>query len=1039
MGQGGNTIATSTDGVTWTGIGNKGPTIVGRGVKYGRDASGNNVWVAVGEGGGRLSTSLDGNTWTGKSVFSTNGYKVMFDPNTFFWIAVGVGGNSIATSNYPTVSWTGQGVNGTGLCVNGPASNYSNGSGLSGYVVGGYNSGSLFAYSTDGTTWQMSSGVSSSSSQLVAAGMGTIAYGNGIYVAGGIPTGSGNSFATSTNLNAWTGRGGSNLMSYVSQIAYGNGIFIAVGNGAGSGSTVMKSTDGITWTNLQDLYPGSGGRCVTYANGRWFVGGVGTYMYYSEDNGSTWTSISRSSFMYSNQTRSIAYGNGVFVSVGLGTSNSLAYTTDFGIYWQGRGMVLVGYGNDVKYNGGVWLASGGNNTSAGNILAKSLDNGVTWTSVAVYNTSYFTSLIGVQNVNGRWYINGRGNYYLAYSTTNNPTSISDFVMINTVSFASGSTYSLMFNYTKPKYIVGYDSPVGMRGSTNGLTWFDIVNQPFQKVLDVHWNGTLWVAVGGAHAATGPHTIGYSYDGIHWIGLGKTIFTRTGDSVIYSTVHNLWIAGGSCEGGGGNTIATSPDGINWTGRGSSVFTTICRQITLDGNSLVAAGQGGNVIANSTDGINWTGVNTSVFNTGGGFGVVGPSLPAGLTTTTVLSGFSIPTKTTADAAFTITPPTTNSNGAFTYTSSNTNVATIAGDVITLVGSGTSTITASQASTLSFTAASISATLTVTKVNPTITGFSVSAKTVGDAAFTLTDPTSNSAGTFTYTSSNTAVATVAGNTVTIVGAGSSTITATQAASATHSSGTITATLTVSQAAPTLSAFSFPIKSLGDAPFVPVSPTSNSDGAFTYASSNTAVATAAGNTITIVGMGSTTITATQASTTNYLSATITATLIVKEMPTLANFSIAGKTFGDSAFTLVQPTSNSAGSFTYSSSNTAVATVAINTVTIVGGGSATITATQASAGIYGVGTITATLTVEKAAATMTYFAPLTKTFGIPAFSLVAPTSNSNGAITYTSSNTAVATIAGANVTIVGAGNSTITATQATTSNYLSATITTTS
>ena len=79
------------------------------------------------------------------------------------------------------------------------------------------------------------------------------------------------------------------------------------------------------------------------------------------------------------------------------------------------------------------------------------------------------------------------------------------------------------------------------------------------------------------------------------------------------------------------------------------------------------------------------------------------------------------------------------------------------------------------------------------PTITNFSNITKTSFDAAFNITAPTTNSSGAFTYSSSNTAVATISGTTVTIVAAGTTTITATEAADATYSSGTITATLTV------------------------------------------------------------------------------------------------------------------------------------------------------------------------------------------------------------------------------------------------------
>ena len=79
------------------------------------------------------------------------------------------------------------------------------------------------------------------------------------------------------------------------------------------------------------------------------------------------------------------------------------------------------------------------------------------------------------------------------------------------------------------------------------------------------------------------------------------------------------------------------------------------------------------------------------------------------------------------------------------------------------------------------------------PTITTFPNLTKTLYEASFLLSDPTSNSTGSFSYASSNLAVATISGNTVTIVGVGTAVITATQAASAPYETGSITATLTV------------------------------------------------------------------------------------------------------------------------------------------------------------------------------------------------------------------------------------------------------
>jgi hypothetical protein len=174
----------------------------------------------------------------------------------------------------------------------------------------------------------------------------------------------------------------------------------------------------------------------------------------------------------------------------------------------------------------------------------------------------------------------------------------------------------------------------------------------------------------------------------------------------------------------------------------------------------------------------------------------------------------------------------------------------------------------------------------VAPTISNFSISAKSVGDS-FELTAPTSNSAGAFTYTSSNTNIATISGSTVSVLSAGNTTITATQAANGSYSEGSITATFTASNLIiPTIGTLTVPAKNAGDAAFDLSAPSSDSAGAFTYTSSNTAVATISGSTVTIVGLGSSTITATQAADGAYDTGSVTATLTVTvpNAPTPAN-----------------------------------------------------------------------------------------------------------------------------------------------------------
>lgn len=83
------------------------------------------------------------------------------------------------------------------------------------------------------------------------------------------------------------------------------------------------------------------------------------------------------------------------------------------------------------------------------------------------------------------------------------------------------------------------------------------------------------------------------------------------------------------------------------------------------------------------------------------------------TPVYGAFAIPAKNTGDAAFAITAPTSTSPAPFTYSSSNPLVATISGNMITIVGAGTSVITASQVATGTFVAGSTTANFVVSAI--------------------------------------------------------------------------------------------------------------------------------------------------------------------------------------------------------------------------------------------------------------------------------------------------------------------------------------
>lgn len=142
-----------------------------------------------------------------------------------------------------------------------------------------------------------------------------------------------------------------------------------------------------------------------------------------------------------------------------------------------------------------------------------------------------------------------------------------------------------------------------------------------------------------------------------------------------------------------------------------------------------------------------------------------------------------------------------------------------------------------------------------------------------------------------------------------------------------------------------------------------------------------------------------------------------------------------DEAFT--NPlTSNTDGTVTYESSDETVATVDANgQVTILKAGTTTITAKAAETDAYLAANASYTLTVELVTPEMTFAESTIEKFTTDAAFTNALTCDSDGEITYESSNEAAATVdANGQITIVGEGTATITATAAATDKYEAAT-----
>jgi hypothetical protein len=385
------------------------------------------------------------------------------------------------------------------------------------------------------------------------------------------------------------------------------------------------------------------------------------------------------------------------------------------------------------------------------------------------------------------------------------------------------------------------------------------------------------------------------------------------------------------------------------------------------------------------------------------------------------FTVANHTYGDVPFVVSA-SSNSTGAFTYTVVS-GPAAISGSTVTVTGTGTVVLQASEAADANYTASTQNVSFTVAALTPAII-FAVPNHIYGDAPFAVS-ATSDSTGAFTYTVVS-GPATVAGSTVTLTGAGTVVLQASEAADANYTIATQNVTFTVAALAPTI-AFTVPNHIYGDAAFA-VSATSNSTGAFTYTVISGPV-TISGSTVTVTGAGTVVVQASQAADTNYLAGTQNATFTVAAGTPTILFAVPGHTYGDAPLT-VGATSNSTGAFTYTVVS-GPATTAGSTVTLTGAGTVVLQASQAADANYVAATQNATFNIAAATPAIA-FTVANHTYGDAAFTISA-SSNSTGAFTY-SVVSGPATVSGSTVTLTGAGTVVLQASQAADTNYVAAT-----
>ena len=153
--------------------------------------------------------------------------------------------------------------------------------------------------------------------------------------------------------NFWTTQTSQFGASTIVSVAYGNGIFVA----GGVGGTLRTSTDAINWNTQTSQFGASSIYSVAYGNGIFVAGGaVGTLRTSTDTiNWNTQTSNFDINAIYS-----VAYGNGTFVAGGL--NGTLRTSTD-AINWNTQTSKFGGTTiNAIAYGNGTWVAGGLNGT-----------------------------------------------------------------------------------------------------------------------------------------------------------------------------------------------------------------------------------------------------------------------------------------------------------------------------------------------------------------------------------------------------------------------------------------------------------------------------------------------------------------------------------------------------------------------------------------------------------------------------------------------------------------------------------------------------
>jgi len=386
------------------------------------------------------------------------------------------------------------------------------------------------------------------------------------------------------------------------------------------------------------------------------------------------------------------------------------------------------------------------------------------------------------------------------------------------------------------------------------------------------------------------------------------------------------------------------------------------------------------------------------------------------------------------------TASSGLAVGFSSETPEICSVTGNSVTILTSGTCTVTASQPGGDDYLPASGQMSISAGMAGQAITFDAAPSLTVGGSA-TVSATGGASGNPVTFGSSTPAVCSVDGSTVTGLLVGTCSIAANQAGSSSYNPATqVTQNIAVGKGTQSIGAIGFTPAALAVGDTTTVSATGGASGnPVTFGSATPEVCEVNGTTVTALVAGTCTIAANQAGNTDYEAATERTQdiAVAKGAQTIGAIGFSPATLAVGGATTVSATGGASGNpVIFGSATPDVCSVNGATVTALTAGTCTIAANQAGNDNYQAATqTTQNITVNKGAQSIGAIGLSPATLAVGGTTTVSATGGASGnAVTFGSSTPDVCSVNGATVTALTAGTCSIAANQAGNSNYNPAT-----